>query len=415
MRKLSFLSAAVLVSALYSCSSDESATAPSFETQDLVPVELGLATNSTEVYQTRGTGTVGDTSEVKNIYNNEDLYVLMTSVDLPTWGYSTIDSNPTPAQGLGAQFDNTFKCRPIASGIEGVWTLDYLTYAGMKRYYPVNGSHSDFFAYYIDDAADNTIDAVGPNGDTNKVPEVVDGTGNTKILNFTIDGSQDILAGKAELSADQKTTYGRGFNAKTARAGIIPRIPMKHLLTRFTFSAVPGDVNADGLEITAIKIVSKTKGVLTVAYDQDGTIEPKDLIAWDDASAEALSLQERVGDILVAGEKSELTPLQTVVMNATDEVNIGDALFVNPEEEEYKLVIEYRYPYIAADTSTKYYEIVDDTQTIKLGNSAKFAVGNSYHVRIKVYGLSEIKLETTLEKWVDGGVVEIDTADPNIN
>ena len=102
-------------------------------------------------------------------------------------------------------------------------------------------------------------------------------------------------------------------------------------------------------------------------------------------------------------------------MNATDEVNIGDALFVNPEEEEYKLVIEYRYPYIAADSSTKYYEIVDDTQTIKLGNSAKFAVGNSYHVRIKVYGLSEIKLETTLEKWVDGGVVEIDTADPNIN
>ena len=41
----------------------------------------------------------------------------------------------------------------------------------------------------------------------------------------------------------------------------------------------------------------------------------------------------------------------------------------------------------------------------------KFAAGNSYNVRVQVYGLSKIEVTTTLEPWVDGGHVDIDPDD----
>ena len=37
-----------------------------------------------------------------------------------------------------------------------------------------------------------------------------------------------------------------------------------------------------------------------------------------------------------------------------------------------------------------------------------FLAGHSYNVRVQVYGLSKIKVTTTLEPWGDGGHVDID-------
>ena len=41
-------------------------------------------------------------------------------------------------------------------------------------------------------------------------------------------------------------------------------------------------------------------------------------------------------------------------------------------------------------------------------NLEKFAAGNSYNVRVVVYGMSKIEVHTTLEPWVDGGHIDLD-------
>lgn len=419
MKKSLLLSAAAAATMLFSCSSEETASVPSINESDLTPVVLGLSKNSTDVYQTRGTGTVGDTAKANNIYHNEDLYVLMTTI--PTeggeWKYTTVDAKENPTAGLGEQFNNSFKSRPSAeANDEGFWGIDYLPYSGMNRYYPIDGSRSDFFVYHIDDAAVDSTVAVGPDGSSNELPEVVDGeTPETKVVKFEINGSQDLLAGKAEKRGeDAVADPSRGYNAKTARAGIIPQITMKHLLTRFTFSVQSGHANANGLIINAIKVYSKSKGNLIVAYNNPATLPVSDLIEWDDAEPVALALMQRPGadnDKIVdaLGEKTKLEELTPITMTADVEnpVNVGEAIFVKPNESEYSIVIEYKFPY----GDQTFYEVTDVNQKIKQAGDATFLPGKSYHVNIKVYGMSEITLETELEAWEDAGTIEIDTDD----
>lgn len=432
MKKSLLLSAAAAATMLFSCSSEETASVPSIDKSDLTPVVLSLAKNSTEVYQTRGTGTVGDTAKANNLYHNEDLYVLMTTV--PTegseWKYTTVDAKDKPTAGLGEQFNNSFKSRPTKPDENGFWGIDYLKYSGMKRYYPIDGTRSDFFVYHIDDAAvdstkaktdDEPGDPAGPDGTFNPGPKVVNGTTpETKVVKFQINGSQDLLAGKAHkvLSDEQISTLGeqevnkRGFNAKTARAGVVPQITMKHLLTRFTFSVQSGHANAKDLKINAIKVYSKATGNLIVAYNNAETLPVSDLIEWDDADPVALALMQRPGannDNIVdeKGEKTKLVAFTPVTMTEDTEtrVNIGEAMFVKPNETEYSIVIEYEFPYGENQT----YEVIDVNQKIQNGG-APFDPGTSYHVNIKVYGMSEIVLETELEAWKNyGDPLEIDT------
>lgn len=47
----------------------------------MVPVSLGLNMSFANVEESRGTGTVGGTTDGKNVWRYENLYVLMTTSD----------------------------------------------------------------------------------------------------------------------------------------------------------------------------------------------------------------------------------------------------------------------------------------------------------------------------------------------
>lgn len=463
--KKNLLFIAVAATALVGCSSDESlSNEPTgrIAESDLVPVELGLSRNSVNVFQTRGTGTVGDieSEAAKNVYQNEDLFVLMTTVpttEKPDWEFTYVGKKDDVNNALGVQFDGSFKSRPVdgadldEDGNLDQWSIDYLTYTDQKKkYYPTDGSLSDFFAFYMDDAATDRQ----PSADASyEVPVIVDAAdGESKYIEFKINGTQDLLAGKAmqdpeELEAKGLSRTLRGFSAKTARKDIIPSIPMKHLLTRLTFGVTPGHQGAEGLVIKSIKVQSRSEGKMTVAYNNESVLPAADLIEWTQAESDMSSLTEETdtftlhafpaGDRIDAeGNKRNLEvpeELLTVTKGLAGEEGVfqivdngleatprytfngqkvGDAIFVQPNQTKYTMKIAYEFPYGVDGENNILYHPVEDEFPIQLTDGSPLGIGKSYHINITVYGLSEIRINTTLEAWLDGGTIEIDTADP---
>lgn len=395
MRMKLYFGGAVLL-ALGGCSNETVPGVNDGEGRDLVPVTLALNRSSADVDGTRGTGTVGGTTDEANVWRYENLYVLMTTSDRSAledenaeWGFSSVCGTV-----LKEQFDNTFYARPVSveSNAANGWTINYTcdpNEGGNVKYYPAQGN-SDFFAYYVDDAAKNT-DAKGN-------PEYVMDN-NAIYVPFVINGSQDLLTGKADASA---TGEGQGFSAKTARANIIPNIRMKHMLTRLTFTLKNGNENAANITVNSVSVESKNSGKMFVAYQS----EPVQKIIWDD-SLERLYLKramtpEDPGYFVssLASGKCPLTDFTPVVMDGKNDINVGEALFVNPGESEYLMHIELEHGIVVDGSQTT--QPVDVRLPLRLGGQ-KFESGKSYHVNATVYGLESIHLETELEKWVEYG------------
>lgn len=400
MKKISFASMMLAV-LLGSCSNESiPGVGQEAESNDLVPVSLGLNMGQADVSVTRGTGTVGGTTDTDNVWNYENLYVLMTTSDKDAledqtaeWGFTSVKG-----QILKEQFDNSFFARPKSVDRDGstVWTLDYQcdpNEGGNLKYYPTKGV-SDFFAYHVDDAA-TSVDANGN-------PEIKIAN-NAITVDFAMNGSQDLLVGKADASVtagkngDEKTL---GFSAKTARANIIPNLKMKHLLSRLTFTLKNGNSKTNGVKIDSISVKSMYKGKMYVAYKE----APADTITWEVEDSAELFLMEKqtVGDPgyfenSLANGKCALKKLGQIEMNGVDDVEVGDALFISPGGTKYELKLYVRY---AIDGG------VEEKKTINVNflhpdRNSKFEAGKSYHLNVTVYGLESIVVDTQIEKWIE--------------
>lgn len=407
--KKNFLWVAFAAITMVGCTSDEITLSDQQQQeakeQGLMPINLSLSSATASVTQTRGTGTVGDTTQATNAFRYENIYVLMMDVtpEKP-WTYTNCGGT------LGEQFNNTFFCRPQQTGTEGVYSLEYNGFDGgangALKYYPMHGS-SDFFGYYIDDAADMT--------DANGNPKVAYNADNTAlVLPFTINGSQDIMVGKATNYAEGTT----GFSNTTARANKTPRIDMKHMLTRFTFEVIAGD-NGDGnLFIDTIAVYSKAKGELKVAVnaqknpefnynDNDALLS---LIEWDEnqeSVAMVLDTLSATAPTFTGGKPMLETRDTLFIGDEGTRYKVGDAVFVQPNNTEYQLLLKmHQWAKVGEDKMEE--QISEQKLTIKNGGKM-FERAKSYHVVIKVYNMREIELEATLEQWENGGEIEVGT------
>jgi len=109
---------------------------------------------------------------------------------------------------------------------------------GTINYYPPAGNF-DFFGYHADDAVATTA-AIAKTDELWTVP-------------FTIDGTQDLMSTKAELTPTQVSEMGTNrpndyYSAYAARKGVHPTLTFKHLLTRLQFSVKAGNDAAAGYE-----------------------------------------------------------------------------------------------------------------------------------------------------------------------
>ena len=401
---------------LTACSNDDTLGGNGEQNASEQQIRLGVASSKV---QTRGTGTVGGMTDDENKWAGQTLWVYMLQKDNMNLAYYKSPAVGTTAAAETEVFNNKeFKAPNTAESTKsGLAT----TADGTIAYYPVSGNY-DFWGYRVDDAAvggDPVVKTVNDNGD-----EVDAKLATKRVVDIKIDGSQDIMAGKAVPSADEVTKLGgyaeNFYSAYAARKGVQPNITFNHLLTRFTFevragskatAGLPAGGNTEAVKVTGVSVNSKTTGTLTVAYT-GATKEAADLLTFT-GDASPLKLQQR--SATAVDNNDPLVALEPVSLTWTDEnaamgdvLKIGEALLVAPGETEYPLTIALSQDVLQKVGEAKVTMPLEQKATIKMDGAKKFEPGKSYKVTITVYGLEDIRVTATLVPWADGGSIDID-------
>ncbi len=407
---------------LTACSNDDTLGGNGEQNASEQQIRLGVASSKV---QTRGTGTVGGMTDDDNKWAGQTLWVYMLqkgSMDLALYKAPAAGGVATPDVEV---FNNKeFKAPTTADNTKsGLAT----TADGTIAYYPVSGNY-DFWGYRVDDAAVGgtpvvkTVDDAGTEVEANAATK--------RVVDIEIDGSQDIMAGKAAPSADEVTKLGgyadNFYSAYAARKGVQPNITFEHLLTRFTFevragskatAGLPAGGNTDAVKVTGVSVGSKTTGTLTVAYT-GATKKAAELLTFT-GDASPLILKQR--DEAVADNNAPLVALKPVTLTWTDDaatigdvLKVGEALLVAPGEKEYPLTIALSQDVLQKVGEAKVTMPLEQKATIKMDGTKTFEPGKSYKVTITVYGLEDIRVTATLVPWADGGSIDIDDdRDPN--
>lgn len=423
MKKMFFFALAA-AGMLTACSNEDTLGGNGEQNASEQQIRLGVA--SAKV-QTRGTGTVGGMTDAENVWAGQTLWVYMLQKGSMDLAYYKSPAVGTTAAAETEVFNNKeFKAPNTADKTKsGLAT----TADGTIAYYPVSGYY-DFWGYRVDDAAGGTptVKIVDDNGDEVTADHMDQAT--KRVVDIEIDGSQDIMAGKAAPSADEVTKLGgyadNFYSAYAARKGVQPNITFEHLLTRFTFevragskatAGLPAGGNTDAVKVTGVSVGSKTTGTLTVAYT-GATKKAAELLTFT-GDASPLILKQR--DEVVADNNAPLVALKPVTLTWTDDaatigdvLKVGEALLVAPGEKEYPLTIALSQDVLQKVGEAKVTMPLEQKATIKMDGTKTFEPGKSYKVTITVYGLEDIRVTATLVPWADGGSIDIDDdRDPN--
>ena len=414
MKKM-FLFALAAAGMLTACSNDDTLGGNGEQNVSEQQIRLGVASSKV---QTRGTGTVGGMTDAENVWAGQTLWVYMLQKGSMDLAYYKAPAVGTTAAAETEVFNNKKFNAPNAADNtkSGLAT----TADGTIAYYPVSGNY-DFWGYRVDDAVagDPVVKLVNDAGD-----EVAADQATKRVVDIKIDGSQDIMAGKAAPSTDEVAKLGNYadnfYSAYAARKGVQPNITFNHLLTRFTFevragskatAGLPAGGNTDAVKVTGVSVDSKTTGTLTVAYTGE-TKAAADLLTFT-GDASALTLKQR--DAALADNNAPLVALEPVSLTWTDDaatigdvIKVGEALLVAPGQTEYPLTIALSQDVLQKVGETKVTMPLEQKATIKMDGVKAFEPGKSYKVTITVYGLEEIKVTATLVPWVDGGSIDID-------
>lgn len=415
MKKMFFFALAA-AGMLTACSNEDTLGGNGEQNASEQQIRLGVASSKV---QTRGTGTVGGMTEDENKWAGQTLWVYMLQKGSMELGYYKTPADAAGAAVGTAVFDNKeFKAPNTAeSTVSGLAT----TADGTIAYYPVSGNY-DFWGYRVDDAVTGTPDVkLVDDTDTETTADLA----TKRVVDITIDGSQDIMAGKATPSADEVTklgNYGQNFySAYAARKGVQPNITFNHLLTRFTFEVRAGSKatagagasgNTEAVRVQGVSVESLTDGKLTVAYKGE-TKEAADLLTFT-GDASPLTLKQRAAGAdnnapLVALEEVALTWPADAAATVGDVLPVGEALLVAPGQTEYPLTIALAQKVKKNTTAADKEDMaLEQKATIKIDGTQKFEPGKSYKVTITVYGLEEIEVTATLVPWQDGGSIDID-------
>ena len=411
---------------LASCSSDDDLSTGGNGKDGLQQIKIGMGVQANVA--TRGTGTVGAVGEKENTWANQTVNVYMLNkgtLELAKFGEDPIYNNTvltTPdgnASGIATELDK-----------DGV---------AQYKYYPTTQTAFDFWGYRLDDANDTTAtdqkgSATAAAIENNKfVPYI---NGDSLLIGFKIDGTQDIMAGKAVPTVEDIKKCGGEeniYSAFAARRDVQPNIKFEHLLSRLNFQVLDGKKTETtdkdkAVKVTGITVKSKATGKLVIAYQGETTtftnvsdqlIVDKDADSEKDAALlKELKVMQRDGGNLNA----DLVALQPVTPKWNNGMamatQVGEALLAIPAKK-YEITINLEQN--VQVTGDKDHPTPDDYQTKKYTYTADlkntvnqekgFEPGYSYNVTITVYGLSEIQITTTLIPWKDGGNIEMNPED----
>lgn len=392
MKKLFLMGAVASLGLLASCSSDDDLSTGG--KNDLQQIKIGMGVQTT-VGATKGTGSVGSVGEANNKWAGQAINIYMFNkgtLDLAKWD-----------DGI-AIYDNAKFNAPTAASTGLATAADHSV-----KYYPTQSSF-DFWGYRLDDAIQGE-------------PAVSD-DGTKQEIGFELNGSQDIMVGKATPNEEDLAKCAdetKIYSAYAARRDVQPDIVFKHLLSRLVFSVTGGNQDACndtyGVKVTGITVKSKYTGKLIVAYTPDAEVT-NELVPTEEVTD--LELMQR--DDADTQGNNNLIPLVAkgpewdVDADKAKKTNIGEAILAVPADQ-YELTIKLKQlvktqtnPAAEAEKTFSYNDVIKLTDDV-------FKAGYSYNVNITVYGLSEIKINTTLTPWVDGGNIDMNPEDdgtPNV-
>lgn len=427
MKKLFLMGAVASLGLLASCSSDDDLSTGGNGKDGLQQIKIGMGVQANVA--TRGTGTVGAVGEKENTWAKQTVNVYMLNkgtLDLAMFGDDPIYENTV----LTTPADN-------ASGIATEFVNDVPQY----KYYPTTKTAFDFWGYRLDDANDTTAtdqegSATAAAIENNKfVPYI---SSDSLLIGFKIDGTQDIMAGKAVPTEEEIAKCGGEdniYSAFAARREVQPNIKFEHLLSRLNFQVLDGKKTETtdpdkAVKVTGITVKSKATGKLVIAYQGEATtfenvsdqlIVDKDADAEKDAALlKELKVMKRADGAALTDKLVDLTPVTPKWNNGMAmATQVGEALLAIPAKK-YEITINLKQrvqvkgdknsPNEETDFQDKEY-----TYTADLKNTVNpekgFEPGYSYNVTITVYGLSEIVITTTLIPWKDGGNIEMNPED----
>lgn len=411
---------------LASCSSDDDLSTGGNGKDGLQKIKIGMGVQANVA--TRGTGTVGAVGEKENTWAKQTVNVYMLNkgtLDLAKFGEDPIYENTV----LTTPTDN-------ASGI----ATELVGGVAQYKYYPTTKTAFDFWGYRLDDAdvtaaGDQDGSATAAAIKNNKfVPYT---SGDSLLIGFKIDGTQDIMAGKAVPTEEEITKCGGEdniYSAFAARREVQPNIKFEHLLSRLNFQVLDGKKTETtdpdkAVKVTGITVKSKATGKLVIAYQGEATTFANvsdQLIVdkYEDPEAEAalytdLKVMQRTDGAPLTQNLEALEPVTPAWNNGMAmATQVGEALLAIPADK-YEITINLKQKVqVKGDKVTPQegdFEEKEYTYEADLKNTVNpekgFEPGYSYNVTITVYGLSEIQITTTLTPWKDGGNIEMNPED----
>lgn len=415
---------------LASCSSDDDLSTGGNGKDGLQKIKIGMGVQANVA--TRGTGTVGAVGEKENTWAKQTVNVYMLNkgtLDLAMFG--TTDPKPI--------YDNTVLTTPAdnASGIAS--ELDENGVAQYK-YYPTTNTAFDFWGYRLDDA--NKATGIEDQEGTDSKVAVTSGqfvpytSGDSLLIGFKIDGTQDIMAGKAVPTEEEITKCGGEnniYSAFAARREVQPNIKFEHLLSRLNFQVLDGKKTETtdpdkAVKVTGITVKSKATGKLVIAYKGAAAFEnvSDQLIVDKDADTEKDAALLKELEVKQRADGAPLTQNLEALEPVTPKWNNGMAMATQVGEallaisaDKYEITINLKQKVqVKGDKLNPQegdFEEKPYTYTADLKNTVNpekgFEPGYSYNVTITVYGLSEIVITTTLTPWKDGGNIEMNPED----
>ena len=289
---------------------------------------------------------------------------------------------------------------------EGEAEAETYYYSGSYQQVPYN-----FSAYYLDDVEIRSV---------NRSEERFS-------YEIAIDGSQDLMSGYApeltrsyleskesgvwrSLNEDEQRTILNvgGYCTFAAHRGIHPMINFKHLLTRLTFEAYPGDETAGNVFIDSITVESKYSGTFTVAARQNSEVgiqfkENRKPLALREAS-DGVHPAEPLKQYSVPYDES----MADLKWYDRPKVDVGSCLLLAPDSvytlnlywsEMVPRTIGGAPEYVVHKDPIRYKLSAPHTELSMTDDGYWFAPGVQYPILIAVYGSQPIQVYANVEGW----------------
>jgi hypothetical protein len=251
--------------------------------------------------------------------------------------------------------------------------------------YPRGNEPYRFYGYIYDDAIINGIERRD-----DRIDIALKITGGQDVMLAYSDPQVTYDALGDEFTQEAKDNILKySYSEYTAKQNIYPQLLFRHLLTRFKFKMVAGQMEEERtIHLKSIRILSPSEAKFTVAHKN---VENMGLF-FNENDEDRLELREKNG--------SPLNPNVYYINTHTpsEKVDVGEYLMVAPKVDYVAEVTVYE-----DETHREY------TNRIPLkSKEGSFPAGTEYLVTFTIFGIMDVRVDTELIGWIDGGTYEYD-------